>query len=383
MLHIVREFALERLEESGEAETLRRAHAQFVLTLGAVSPIGMRSASDARWLARLEQEHDNLRAALGWARERDEDQLSLHLGIGFAPFWWARGYYSEGRRWLTHIVAGGPSPADALEPGAARGYPATALAIGRVWALWWIAKLAWNQYDTAVGRQWVQECLDAARATGDPASTAVALAFAGYTELAPPAQDTERGGTLLAEAVALARRSRDPEVLVRVLGDKFNALVESVWEVDRARASAEELLEAASHVDNLTRLNVEAHVSATLAEIAQCQGDSASARSYAGRALRTVREHGFTLWAADCLRLLSWVADQMGLGERAARLLGASATEGERHGLIGYEESLERAAARARTRVALGEEAWATAYAAGQALSLEEAIAEALGGEDD
>jgi predicted ATPase/class 3 adenylate cyclase/DNA-binding XRE family transcriptional regulator len=384
MLHIIREFAFEQLEASGEAEALWQAHARFAMTLCPPSPVGMRAASDALWLAQLEREHDNLRAALGWALDRGEVRLSLRLGVGVAPFWWARCYYDEGRRMLTRIVAGRQSPMDSLESSAARGGPDpdAPLAVLRAWALWWVGKLASNQGDIQLARAWVHEGLDAARASGDPVITAVALAFAGYAELAPPPRDTQRGEALLAEAVALAHRSHDPEVLVRVLGDKFNALVETMGDLDQAQAPAEELLEAARHLDPLTRLNVEAHVSATLAVVAQRQEDIFSARSYAERALRHIRAHGFVLWAASCLQVLAWVADRAGHGERAARLLGASASEAQRQGIIGYVAYLEHESAQASTPAAFGDDAWAAAYEAGRALSREEAIAAALGDEE-
>jgi tetratricopeptide (TPR) repeat protein len=382
MLHVIRELALEHLEASGEDEALRRAHAEFALTLAAESPVGMCAASDVGWLARLEREHDNLRAALGWALDRGEVQLGLRLGVGFAPFWWARGYYAEGRSWLIRILASVPSSAELPEPRTADGDPDAALAVLRAWALWWAGKLAWNQDDIAPAREWTRECLDAARASGDPAITAVALALAGYAELEPQTGDTRRGEALLAEAVALAHRSNDHEVVVRVLGDKFNALVESVRDLDQARAPAAELLAAARRLDTLTSLNVEAHVSATLAAIAQRQGEVSSARSYAERTLRHVHAYGFTLWAPSCFQVLAWVADQRGDGERTARLLGASATEAERQGLIGYVEHLKHEAVQAATRATLGEDAWAAAYAAGRALALEKAITEALGGEE-
>jgi hypothetical protein len=180
------------------------------------------------------------------------------------------------------------------------------------------------------------------------------------------------------DALALAHDADDPEVEVRVLGDTFNAHVETEWGLDQVQAAAEALVEAARHLDTQTYLNVEAHVSATLAEVAQRQGDVASARAHAERALRYIREHGFVLWAAQCLRVRAWVADGMGFGVRAARLLGASAAEAERHGIPGHVEYRERAAAQARIRATLGEEEWAVAFAAGQTLTLEQAIAEAL-----
>jgi hypothetical protein len=258
--------------------------------------------------------------------------------------------------------------------------------------LWWVGRLAWNQNEVELARDWARKCLAVARATGDPTVTAVALAFAGALELAPlfkplrreqpqdpPTQDRRRGEALLAEAVALARCSNDPEVWLRVLAHKFTAHMDTMRNLGRAQTLAGELLEAARRLDTLTCLNVEAYVSAMLAAVAQRQENVPAARSYAQRALRHVREHGFMMWAADCLQVLAWVADQTGEGRHAARLFGASAAEAERHGILGYVGYLEHEAAQASTRAVLGENAWAAAYAAGRALSLEEAIAAALG----
>jgi predicted ATPase/transcriptional regulator with XRE-family HTH domain len=371
MLHVVREFALEQLETSEEVEVMRRAHAEQMLTLSAVAPVGMRAGSDARWLAKLEREHDNIRAALGWALERNEAELSLRLGVGFAPFWWARGYYGEGRRWMARVV-------DATQSSLEFVGPDTSVVVLHAWALWWLGKLAWNQSDITSAREWADKCLDAARASGDPAIIAVALSSAGSVQLEPPVRDLQHGEALLAEALALARHSNDVEVLVRVQGDKFNAFVDTVRELAEAQALAKELLEAARRLDTLTCLNVEAHVSLAFANVAQRLGDVSSAALHAEFTLRTVREHGFTVWTADCFRVLAWVADQTDNGMRSACLLGASATEAERQGIIGHLERLEQQMSQAATRKTLGESAWAAAYAAGRALSLEEAIDEAL-----
>jgi predicted ATPase/class 3 adenylate cyclase len=378
MAHVIREYALEQLEANGEAEALYRTHAQSLVTMGAVSPVGMRAGSDARWLARAEREHDNVRAALGWTLDRGEVHLSLRLGVGVAPFWWARGYYGEGRRWMTRVAAGGHASVNVAEPSVAAEAPDRADMVLRAWALWWAGKLAWNQDDIEPARAWARQCLAAARASGDAAVAAATLSYAGCVELAPPPGSARRGAELLAEAATLAHRSRDHEVLVRVLGDTFNLRVGTAPGLEEARGLSQELLEAARHLDTLTRLNVEAHVDAALAVVAQREGDVSSARTYAERTLRTVREHGFMVWAANCLEVLAWVADRMGVGERAARLLGASAREGERQGIVGYVEQLEHEAAQASTRAALGKEAWAAAFAAGKALTLEQAIAEAL-----
>jgi predicted ATPase len=104
MLKTIRNYALERLVESGEAETIRRQHALFFLELAEESELNLRGAAQSMWLDRLETEHDNLRAALTWAIESGDVQTSLQLAGTLFPFWYTRGYLSEGRRWLEVVL---------------------------------------------------------------------------------------------------------------------------------------------------------------------------------------------------------------------------------------------------------------------------------------
>ncbi|HYQ83229.1 MAG TPA: tetratricopeptide repeat protein, partial [Rubrobacter sp.] len=100
MLETIHEFANATLEGSGEAEAVRRAHAEYFLALAEEAAPMLWGAEDAAWLDRLEQEHDNMRAALSWALEREEATLALRVGGALRWFWYMEGYYSEGRKWL-------------------------------------------------------------------------------------------------------------------------------------------------------------------------------------------------------------------------------------------------------------------------------------------
>src|SRR5215207_1839591 len=100
MLETVHEFALEKLEGSAEAEEVRRRHTEYFLELAEEAEPRLRGPEDVEWLERLEEEHDNLRAALAWALEREEVELGLRLAGALWMFWEAHGHYSEGRRWL-------------------------------------------------------------------------------------------------------------------------------------------------------------------------------------------------------------------------------------------------------------------------------------------
>src|SRR5215207_8382269 len=105
LLEIVHEFAREKLQESAEAEQIKRVHAQYFLTLAEEAYPELKGANQLDWLERLEAEHDNMRAALSWALQRKEAEVALRLGGALWWFWSMRGYYSEGRRWLEEALA--------------------------------------------------------------------------------------------------------------------------------------------------------------------------------------------------------------------------------------------------------------------------------------
>jgi len=104
MLEIIREYAQERLELSGEAELIRQQHAAYYLRLVEATDSGLKGTQSQVWLNRLEREHDNLRAALAWALER-EAETALRLATTLGQFWGMHSYLSEGRRWLEAALA--------------------------------------------------------------------------------------------------------------------------------------------------------------------------------------------------------------------------------------------------------------------------------------
>ena len=98
MLEPIRQYALEKLEEGGEIEEVRRQHASFFLALAEEAEPKLRGAEDTEWLGRLGAEHDNLKVALSWTLERGEAELDLRLAGALWTFWEAHGHNSEGRR---------------------------------------------------------------------------------------------------------------------------------------------------------------------------------------------------------------------------------------------------------------------------------------------
>src|SRR5262249_44739930 len=104
-LETVRQYSRERLLETGEVETIRQRHGDWFLGFTERAERELRGPDQAAWLQRLEEEHDNLRAALEWSRESGEAEAGLRLGGALGDFWWRHGYWSEGRGGLTALLA--------------------------------------------------------------------------------------------------------------------------------------------------------------------------------------------------------------------------------------------------------------------------------------
>ncbi|MBA2534877.1 MAG: tetratricopeptide repeat protein [Rubrobacter sp.] len=104
MLETVKQYAAEKLADSAEDTAVRDRHANFLLGLAEEAEIGLAGSEQVAWLERLETEHYNLRAALGWLTEQGEAELGMRLASALARFWWFRGHLSEGRSQLEALL---------------------------------------------------------------------------------------------------------------------------------------------------------------------------------------------------------------------------------------------------------------------------------------
>jgi tetratricopeptide (TPR) repeat protein len=181
MLGTIREYALEKLEESGEAEDVRRRHAEFFLALGKEAETELRGPRQGEWLRRLEMDHDNLRASLGWAFDGGDTEVGLRLtGVAWL-FWDMRGHLSEGRQWLEKgISLSGPTTTQARAKSLN----------GAGWIATW-------QGDYAAAQAFMDESLALHRELGDQEGVADALINLGLVALL--------GGRNLASVPALVQ----------------------------------------------------------------------------------------------------------------------------------------------------------------------------------
>ena len=113
MLETIREYGSEQLSAHSEAAAIGARHAAYYLALAEETASALTGPQAANGLARLDDEHDNLRAALRWARDRGDRVTARRLAGALWRFWAQRGHLSEGRRWFTEAFA---LPGDAGRP---------------------------------------------------------------------------------------------------------------------------------------------------------------------------------------------------------------------------------------------------------------------------
>ena len=112
MHEIVREYALERLQEANEEEAIRGRHLAFCLGQAEAAKTELDGPYQALWLDRLERDHDNLRAALSWSAQGAEPLLGLRLATALLFFWFLHGHLREGRDRLQTALDAADAVAD-------------------------------------------------------------------------------------------------------------------------------------------------------------------------------------------------------------------------------------------------------------------------------
>jgi len=189
MLETIREYAAERLEESGEAEELRRRHAEHFLALAEEAEPNMREQSK-EWLDRLEREHDNLRATLDRLEASGESERALRLAGAVWWVWSLRGHLVEGRRRLENALRSDERPTAA-----------------RAKALTGAADLAMDAGDVAAARLLAEQALALHRAFGDSWGSAFSLQL--FANAILDEGDFQMAQPLLEESVRLFRELGD------------------------------------------------------------------------------------------------------------------------------------------------------------------------------
>jgi non-specific serine/threonine protein kinase len=383
LLETIREYALERLELSGQADLVRRRHALHYLSLAEDAEPQILGADQSAWLQRLEIDHDNLRAALAWCHTAAGDaELGLRLAGSLWRFWDTRSYLSEGRRWLEQMLARYTSEIgrEHRQTGAVGQpdirWPKARMAM-QAKALYGTGALAWSQghYSQATAR--LEESLELFRALEDTAGIASIQNHLGV--IAQLQGDYARAIKLLEASLVLRRELGDRHGIAAALNN-LGLVALCQGDYAQARPLVEEALTL------VRELGSERYIALALNNlgiVALGQGDLARAEMCCKESLRLQRDLNNTYDIADCLVGLAGVASGQNQPARAARLCGATEVLLESIGAV-----LERAeqAAHGRTIAAvcaeLDQVTFSALWAEGRGMPLDQMIRYALG-EDD
>ena len=375
MLETIREYAAERLRSSGEAEEMHRAHALYYLALAEATQPEVSARMLKEWLARLEGEHDNMRAALRWAIRRREADFGARLGLTLWRFWAESYHLSEGRRWMEAVLALG-GPEDGPEGGA--GEVDSSLPARR-WAFLHLVTgmLAAGQgdHDRAVGLY--EESLALYRNLDYEKGMSGPLRELGV--VAYHQGDYERAVRLSEQALTISREfgsTFGSGLATCTLADALRAR----GDIERAKTLLEESLTSLRRQTYPQRVaNALAITLSRLGSIECEMGGDERASELFKESLGLARRFGFMFDVLMSLEGMARVEAVQGRPERAARLLGVSAAMREEMGthlapiaLADHDHAVNAA------RAALGKDAFAAAWAEGHAMPLEEAIADAL-----
>lgn len=360
LLETLRAYGRGRLREAGEYATLQRRHRDYYLQMVKQSESEWISPKQAEWITRLRQEQPNIRDALEYsASEIGEAATGLEMASALYPFWYTRGLFSEGRRWMGRLLAVDKESATAQ----------------RIKTMCWSAEMAGMQGDFVAATPLLVKARELAQHLGEDEISAVVSYVEG--NLALYSGDTSRAVTLFERALDGLHPKTN---LVR----RIEALVSlgvAGWvlgDAPLAVASHHEVLTVTrEHGESVYR----AYSLWSLGLVSWTQGQLREGSEFLSEGIRSAHHVDDPVTGALCVEALSWIAAEEGRDERAAVLMGAARAlrkivSGPTVHIPGIVDN--HAQCVRRTRKAFGVDAYAAAYRSGKALSFDEITAIAL-----
>ena len=405
-LETIRQYAMEKLVESGDVPEVRARHLAHFLDYARRAEEQFNTAQRLLWVNRLEMEHDNLRSALGWAVEGDPES-ALQMVCSLTAFWLSRGYMTEGCSWCQAALA----RAEALSPAGPDLDPRRALAYIA------LAQLSINRGEHGAGQMAAREAVALARQFDDPIPLARALHFLGMASTFTG--DVELAFDSLHESEALFRKFGSENDLAEVLqslayatlevhgmkaADQLQSYLEESLVLSRGSTNPEaavrtegilarmafyhgDMAEARKHADLMLdlhremgdQLSVTGHQTA-MAHVARQRGNFPEALSLYRETLPDWQKMGHRGAVAHQLECMAFIARAQEQGERAVRLLGAAEALRETSSSPRTpQEQIEYDQEVASLRAGMDEETFQSLRAEGLSMNMEQAIDFAMG----
>jgi predicted ATPase/DNA-binding XRE family transcriptional regulator len=354
MLQTIREYARERLAESGEENVFLRTHTTAYQDLAETTGALLRGPQQEAALERLEREHDNLRAALERSLGWGDVETAARLAGALWRFWLMFGYLSEGRSWLEKILTHSQHLPEPLRAKVAHG----------------AGVLAANQGEYEAARHRFEEAAALYRTTKDVQGIADVLNSLGLV-LAHEGS-VERAQAILQESLALQRALGSSHGIAVVLHN-LGMLAHDQGDSKIARPLYEESLALARSLGDQEGT---AWALNGLGQLALDEGHYDQALLRYGESLALCQGLGDKMGLALCLERLAGVATAQGQAKRAAVLFGGAQALRELMGSYmepSYREAHEHTVAKAREQLDIP--SWNTAWEEGKNMPLEQVLA--------
>ena len=400
-LETIRQYAMEKLLESGDAVDTRDRHLAHFLEFSRQAEEHFVTVQRPMWSKRFEAEHENIRSALGWAVE-NQPESALQMVGSLAIFWLSRSYMTEGCKWCQAAL----SRADALSIAGPE------IDHARTRAFSALAMLSINHGEHRTGQVAAREAVALARKIEDPLQLARALNFLGMSaafsgderlafdslheseaicrkfgykdDLAAILQslvyatleihgskDEEQLQSYMEESLALSQGSVDPEAAVRAEGI-LARLAHSRGDPSEARRHADLMLDL--HREMGDQFSVTGHQS-EMAHVARQMGNYTEALALYRETLPDWQRIGHRGAVAHQLECFAFIAKAQEEGERAVKLMSAAqALRAASSSIRTPQESIEYDRELAGLRAGMEEKAFNSLWEEGQAMNLEQAV---------
>lgn len=287
LLETIRQYAREKLAESGEEDSIRDCHLNYFMNFAEAIAPKLHGPEQMQTLERLDSELDNLRAALEWSLGEGRAEKGLRLAAALTWFWETRGNLSEGRERISSVLV----QSQHLERTAARG---KAFSGG--------AMLAYRQSDYLVARTWANQALEVFRELGDKRGIAEAQSVLGY--IAEEEGDYDTPASLYKETLALSRDADDERGIALAL-QNLGWVALRLGQSGIANSRFEESLAIDRRVGDKDSIAFDL---SGLAEVAIRQGKLDVASRLIEESLALRREIGWTWGIGVSLGTWAWIA---------------------------------------------------------------------------
>ncbi|MBV9579386.1 MAG: tetratricopeptide repeat protein [Chloroflexi bacterium] len=357
-LETVREYAALLLEQHNGLEQTRDRHLKYFTELCDQAQATWRTPDEQFWFERIEHEHDNVRAALDWARQRLElIEVGLRLAAAMEHFWGVRGYAVEGRRWLEDLLAA-PIAVQAAVRGA---------------ALYAAAHLAFDSGDYACSTTWCREALAVRRKLGD--MSGIGMSLNQLAILAASQGRFEEAHADFQESLAISRAAGDQNTVAAALVN-LAMTARHLARFDEARMLLGQSLELFRTLGSRTAENRALHA---LGNLAVDEHDATAAHAWFRQALVLSVDLRDMSSVARCLESVASLEVEGGDGVQAATLYAAAEALRQSIGVPATAVSRPARAERiAKLECRLGHKRFLAAWNHGLGMSTDRAIQRAL-----